>query len=168
MINLTEKHPIKKITILREVFGKVVFLIILSVVLLLIFKWNGAFTESVSNKATELIFSSAIVLIFFFLVVTDIIYEWLYILNYKYYTDGKSITIKKGVISRHEITLPFNRITDLYIDQGILDRILGIHDLHFSSPTSTSGSAAHIAGLGKQDCHEVRILILNSMNENSR
>lgn len=168
MINLTEKYPIKRIKVLREVIGTILFLIFLSVFLLFIIKWNGGFEESISNKATDLIFSSLIVIIFFVLLILNIIYQYLYILNFKYFTDGKSITIKKGIISRHEITLPFNRITDLYVDQGILDRILGLNDLHFSSPTSTSGSAAHIAGLGKNDCNEVRSIILEYINERTR
>ena len=165
MINLTEQYPIKKIKILREVLGKIIFLIFLSIFLLFIVKWNGGFEQSISNKASDLIFSTIIVITFFVLLIVDIIYEYLYIVNFKYFTDGKSLTIKKGIISRHEITLPFNRITDLYVDQGIIDRILGLNDLHFSSPTSTSGSAAHIAGLGKNDCDKVRSIILEFINE---
>ena len=167
MINLTEKYPIKKIKILREVIGSMILLILLSIFLLFIIKWNGGFEESISNKASDLVFSSLMVITFFALLILDIIYQYLYIVNFKYFTDGKSLTIKKGIISRHEITLPFNRITDLYVDQGIIDRVLGLNDLHFSSPTSTSGSAAHIAGLGKNDCDEVRRIILEYINERS-
>jgi len=166
MTNLTKKYPIRRITILRQVLEKILFLIILSFFLLLIFKWNGAFSGDVTTKAGELFFSSLVYIVFVLLVLVDTVYEWLYIKNFKYFTDGKSITIKKGIISRHEITLPYKRITDLYIDQGITDRILGINDLHFSTPTSTSGSAAHIAGLSKADCNELRDLILKSINEN--
>jgi len=167
MTDLTEKHPIKRMIILRQVLGKIVLLIMLSMFLIFIFKWNGVSTTDIPIESMDLVFSTLLVAVFVFLLIADIIYEWLYILNFRYYTDGKSITICKGVISKHEITLPFKRITDLYIDQGIIDRVLGLNDLHFSTPTSTSGSAAHIAGLGKHDCKEVRDLILKSINDNN-
>lgn len=83
---------------------------------------------------------------------------------YFYELTGKNLTIKKGVFSRNEITLPINRLQDVYVDQDILDRIFGLYDVHVSSATIISGNLSHIDGLNKENSEAIKKLILSGIH----
>ena len=164
---LNDKYPIQKIKILREVISKMFGLVLIALFFYIIIIWKGGLSESLQSEPNSIIVQSLILVVFGFIILLDAVYEALYISSFKYFTDGTSISISKGVIAKHEITLPFNRITDLYVDQSVIDRIFGLYDLHFSTPTASSGSAAHIEGLNKAGCHALRALILEALNKNA-
>jgi len=165
MVDLTRKFPIRKIKILREVIGKFFFLAFFAVAFLMILRWNGGLAEVMLADARNIIVPSLVIFVFSMTILLDAAYEALFIASIKYSIDGSNLTIRKGIISRHEITLPFNRITDLYVDQSVLDRIFGLYDLHFSTPTASSGSAAHISGLNADGCQAFRQLMLDSLSK---
>ena len=91
-------------------------------------------------------------------------YHILYFVSYFYDVDAKNMLIRKGVIAKKEITLPFSKITDVYIDQDILDVVFGLYDLHISSPTEQSGRFAHVDGIDKRGAVQLRALILERIN----
>ncbi len=91
-------------------------------------------------------------------------YPILYFITYFYDIEGDNIVIRKGIIAKSEITLPFSRITDVYIDQDVLDVAFGLCDLHLSTPTAESGKFAHIDGLSKRGAAELRELVLQRIN----
>ncbi len=94
-------------------------------------------------------------------------YQYLYYLTYYYDMDDKNLTIRKGVIAKREVILPFKRITDVYVDQDLTDVFLGIYDVHISTPTEQSGKFAHIDGVNKAGAHKLRELILERIHKNS-
>ena len=94
-------------------------------------------------------------------------YQIIYYFTYYYDTDGKNIIIRKGVVAKREITLPYTKITDVYVDQDVLDVMFGLFDLHISTPTAESGRFAHIDGLNRTDAYALRGLILEWMNSDS-
>lgn len=91
-------------------------------------------------------------------------YHILYFFSYFYDVDDKNMHIRKGVVAKKEITLPFSRITDVYIDQDMLDVIFGLYDVHMSSPTEQSGRFAHIDGIDKRGAVQLRALLLDRIN----
>ena len=107
------------------------------------------------------IFIGAIILFF----ILKYIYEIFYLKYYFYDLVGKNLIIKKGVFSRNEITLPINRLQDVYVDQDILDRIFGLYDVHVSSATIISGNLSHIDGLNKENSQAVKNLILSGIHK---
>lgn len=84
---------------------------------------------------------------------------------YFYNADNQTISIKKGVFSKNEITLPFKRLQDVYVDQDILDRIFSLYDVHVSSATATSATLSHIDGLNKENAEKVKTILLKKINE---
>lgn len=92
-------------------------------------------------------------------------YQYLYYLTYFYDIDDKNLIIRKGVIARREVILPFKRITDVYLDQDMSDVFLGIYDVHISTPTEQSGRFAHIDGVDKEGAHKIRELILERIHK---
>ena len=103
--------------------------------------------------------------IFLLFIILKYIYEVFYMKYYFYDLVGKNLIIKKGVFSRNEITLPINRLQDVYVDQDILDRILGLYDVHVSSATIISGNLSHIDGLNKENAQVIKNLILSGIHK---
>jgi uncharacterized membrane protein YdbT with pleckstrin-like domain len=93
------------------------------------------------------------------------LYQYLYWKTYFYDIDDKNLYIRKGVLVRREAILPFSRITDVYLDQDLADLLLGIYDLHVSTPTVESGKFAHIDGLSKMGAQRLKKLLLEKVNQ---
>ncbi len=91
-------------------------------------------------------------------------YPLFYFLTYYYDIDANNVVIRKGVLARREITLPYARITDVYLEQDMLDVLLGLYNVYISSPTVESGKFAHIGGLNKEGARIIRERILSGIN----
>lgn len=91
-------------------------------------------------------------------------YQRWYFAVYFYDLTSDFIVIRKGPITPHEITIPYERIQDIYMDQDIFDRVFGLYDVHLSSATITSGSAAHIDGLQKAAAEGLRGVLLETIS----
>lgn len=103
---------------------------------------------------------------FLFLVILLIyLYQRWYFAVYFYELTPDFIQIKKGPITPREITLPYERIQDVYVDQDLLDRIFGLYDVHLSSATISSGMEAHIDGVEKQAAEGLRNIILQTVQQ---
>ncbi len=93
------------------------------------------------------------------------IYQVWYFKLYYYELSDDFIIIKKRVFTPREITIPYERVQDVYVDQDILDRIFGIYDVHLSSATISSGMEAHIDGLEKAAALGLRDKLLVRVSE---
>lgn len=93
------------------------------------------------------------------------LYERWYFETYFYELTQDYIVIKKNPITPREITIPYVRIQDVYVDQDIWDRIFGIYDVHLSSATISSGMEAHIDGLEKPAADGIRAVLLQIIGE---
>jgi membrane protein YdbS with pleckstrin-like domain len=78
--------------------------------------------------------------------------------------DEKNLVVRKGVIAQREITVPFKRITDVYVEQDLLDVFLGLYDLHISTPTVESSHSTHIDGLNRAGATRLREIILSRID----
>lgn len=92
------------------------------------------------------------------------IYQRWYFAVYFYDATENFIVIKKGVITPKKITIPWERIQDVYVDQDIFDRMLRLYDVHLASATATSGYEAHIDGLEKIAAEELNELFLKNVH----
>ena len=110
-----------------------------------------------------IILFSSIILTFSIILVANYVYQKHYIKKYFYNMTDKFLIIRKGIFAPQEITVPINRIQDVYIDQDIVDRLLGIYDVHISTATETSTLRAHIDGVDKKIAEELRKRILNEL-----
>lgn len=91
--------------------------------------------------------------------------QLIYYYRYFYDIEERTVIIRKGIIAQSEITLPFSKITDVYVNQDILDVIFGLYDVHISTPTQSSGNFAHIDGLDKRGAALIRSIILERINQ---
>ena len=85
--------------------------------------------------------------------------------RYYFYDFGKDgIVIKKGVISRAEVTIAFSKIQNVFVDQDILDRFLGLYDVHIETAGLGSLRAAHIDGVSRENSDKLREIILSKIS----
>jgi membrane protein YdbS with pleckstrin-like domain len=92
-------------------------------------------------------------------------YQKWYFQVYFYDVTDNFIVIRKRVFTPREITIPYERIQDVYVDQDLLDRIFGLYDVHLSSATISSGMEAHIDGVEKAAAGGLRKIILEKVSE---
>lgn len=112
------------------------------------------------------------VLIYFIVlcVVVLFFYSWYYktyIRKYYYDAGDNFITIRKGVFSISEIHVQYQKIQDVYVDQDLFDRILGLYDVHIASATYTSGLESHIDGVNKENAEAIKDYLLNKITHKS-
>jgi len=101
----------------------------------------------------------------FFVILFTYLYERWYFAVYFYDLANDFIQIKKGPITPREITIPYERIQDVYVDQDIFDRIFGLYDVHLSSATVSSGMEAHIDGVDKKGAEGLRAILLETIKQ---
>lgn len=88
----------------------------------------------------------------------------LYFLIYHYEIDEKNVVIRKGIFAKREIILPFSRITDVNVEQDWFDVVLGLYDIHISSPTAESGKFAHIDGVNRRSALTIRKILIERLD----
>jgi membrane protein YdbS with pleckstrin-like domain len=103
----------------------------------------------------------------FFVTTCFLIYKYQvwYFQVYFYDLTDDFIIIRKRVFTPREITIPYERIQDVYVDQDLLDRIMGLYDVHLSSATISSGMEAHIDGVERQAADGLKKIILEKVSE---
>lgn len=101
---------------------------------------------------------------FIFLVVllTYLYQRWYYAVYFYDLTDD-FVVIKKGPITPTEITIPYERVQDVYMDQDLLDRFFGLYDVHLSSATASSGMEAHIDGVERPAADGLKQTLLETV-----
>ena len=116
----------------------------------------------VSALIVTLVGLSIVLLLIVFL--TYLYQKWYF--SVYYYDLGKDyIVIKKGPITPQEITIPYERVQDVYVDQDLLDRLFGLYDVHLSSATISSGMEAHIDGVEKNAADGLKAMLLATVSE---
>ena len=154
---LSEKKPLKKT--MPSIVSSVVFFVIVLI--------GGLISASFLNWSFSLIFLIVILIGVLLLLSCFFMYQfqiW-YFQVYFYDLTEDFIIIRKRVLTPREITIPYERIQDVYVDQDLLDRIFGLYDVHLSSATVSSGMEAHIDGLEKEAAGSLRTKILEKLNE---
>ncbi len=107
-----------------------------------------------------LVFYSVVVVSF----VIYIFYIKAYIKRYYYDCGDQFVTIKKGVFAPTEIHVQYQKIQDVYVDQDLWDRIMGLYDVHIASATVTSGIEAHIDGVNVDVAENLKNIILEKIH----
>lgn len=169
---LLTQYPLSPKKLWKKVSEKVIlfafislFLGVISIVLKSVINNNDAALIYSSSHLGSLITSLFLRCLIPFIILTAIylVYIKYYIKTYFYEDEGDFLTIRKGVFMPAEIHVQYLKMQDVYVDQDILDRILGIYDVHISSATYTSEMAAHIDGVSKESADGLKKLFLNNI-----
>jgi len=165
-----EKYPLSENKIIKKtitsVFGMIFTFGFLALVF--IFPVIGIITTLSTNSIGYLveIFFNLIWLypiLFLIYIIAIYIYQKAYFALYYYNITEDYLVIKKGVFAPHEITIPWERIQDVYVDQDIWDRIFGLFDVHLSTATITSELSAHIDGVEQLAADGLKVILLEKV-----
>lgn len=167
-----EQFPLSAKKILKKTLTSSIGWIIFFVfILLMSMAFVLPFTIPLSKSTSSNIYSYYIMFIFValgllgLLIFLTYLYQKWYFDVYFYDLTADYIIIKKGPITPREITIPYERVQDVYVDQDIFDRMFGLFDVHLSSATISSGMEAHIDGVEKQAAEGLRGLLLKTVSE---
>lgn len=86
--------------------------------------------------------------------------------RYFFHLEDDQLVIQKGVFNRSLTKLPFERIQNLYIEQNVLHRLLGVVSLRVDSAGS-SGHEVTIDALERGDAEAMRAFVLEQKQEES-
>ena len=167
MATLRETIPLQKSKIVKKSIGGVLTLLVLvgflSIFIVVLFNTEPDKLPPIMRLIRSILLVALPVVIGLLLCSVPV-YQYYYWKRYFYDVDERNIVIRKGVIAQKEITLPFNRVTDVYVDQDLFDAIFGLYDVHISTPTEESGQFAHIDGVDKEGSRQLRQMILERIN----
>ena len=159
-----ERFPLSYKKIMKKTIVNTILIMILSFVIYgFLFFISGSIGQEAIGWLTITMFK--IFAFLFIIILSTYFYQRWYFAVYFYDLTTDFIQIRKGPITPREITIPYERIQDIYVDQDLLDRIFGLYDVHLSSATITSGMEAHIDGLEKQAAHGLRDILLQTVQQ---
>ncbi|MEM3364566.1 MAG: PH domain-containing protein [Candidatus Micrarchaeia archaeon] len=114
------------------------------------------------------IISSAVIVWVFLTILTTaalLLYNHVYIRNYYYDIRAEGIVIRKGVLMKKELSLAYEKVQEVYIDQDLLDKLLGIYDVHLKTAAEHSEDFAHIDGLSGSSAQKIKGMIIENIRK---
>jgi hypothetical protein len=147
---LCSKYPLDKKKILKKTLQSTGIIIIIWIIIL-----GTGFTLN------SIVWWS---ILFLVIIISVTLYQMLYYKFYFYDMTTGELIIKKGVVSRREVVIPFSKIQDIYVDQDFLDRIFGLYDVHVA--TAATGGAyagserAHIDGVNSKNAEALKKIFI--------
>lgn len=163
MENLRDKFPLQRRKIVKKCINTFITVVVISGFVGTILYFQTGISRPSDNELIATVLTLGIFLWFIFALLLAIVYQILYFKNYSYRSGDGYLSIKKGVFENKEVVLPYDQITDVYVDQDLSDRLFGLYDLHLSTPTAVSLMAEHIDGLNKVDSESLKLYILGKI-----
>jgi len=162
-----DQYPLSPKKIIKKtVTGSIGWMIIFAIFATAIFSSLLTVLEKFNlNFMNIFIWVIIIILSDILITILNYFYQRWYFAVYFYDLTEDHIIIKKGPIAPSEITIPYERIQDVYVDQDLFDRMFGLYDVHISSATFMSGIQAHIDGVEKPAADGLKTLMLQKMHE---
>lgn len=143
--------------ILRPVLGTLFSVAAIFVLIIL--------TTPAKTPANFVVLLAPLLGMFFSLIFLIAIYQWLYLWTYYYDLDEHFLHIRKGVIIRRTITVPYNRIQDVYFDQDLMDHVFHLYDLYVATASNSSFDIAHIDGVNHRNGLILQNMIFEKMRQ---
>ena len=163
-----EQFPLSKKKIIKKTISSSIVWIVLFIFFSLVELASFVTIQNIADQFVSHLFLSIYVLVpllFLGIICLNYFYQRWYFNVYYYELEQDFIIIRKGPITPHEITMPYERVQDVYVDQDLLDRLFGLYDVHLSSATYTSGMEAHIDGVEKPAADGLRTLLLQTLTQ---
>ncbi len=162
------KIPLEKRKIMKKTISVSLRWIIFIIFFLVFFGINFFSHPDTSGSGILMFVSFMLILLLIILFLCTLIYQIFYYKNYFYDLKSDEIIIRKGVISRIEISLPYEKIQNVYVDQDILDRMFHLYDVHLETAGGQSGAVAHIDGVSGQGSKQLRDMFMSSLKKSGK
>lgn len=152
----------KRITIvflMKSILNALIGTLFLSPVLVILAIPAAAYVLLTGNVETmRYIISSSIQLYVGFTVLYIFMWTYLTYAHYTYSIKDQTLTIKKGVIQKNRISLPFSTISSITLEHGPLGELLDIVDMHIKTSSDNTGDHGTIKlpGLSEKTAQHIR------------
>jgi putative membrane protein len=163
MSKTREQFPLSTKKVLKKTLATTLILIVLFAAWIVLAVVIGISSSEYAASIGLITFGAFILIVLIMLAIY--LYQKWYFAVYFYDLTDDFIVIKKGPITPSEITIPYERVQDVYVDQDLLDRFFGLYDVHLSSATISSGMAAHIDGVEKTAADGLRGVLLQTVQQ---
>lgn len=96
-----------------------------------------------------------------FFLLASLVTAWLRWVRFRYYIGADEMAIESGVFARQHRTIPFDRIQDVSIEQGLVARALGIAKVGFETGASSKGKGddANLDAIALTEAQHLREVI---------
>ena len=158
--NLRQHHPLDARKPLKKTAGSAWYLLVLLVIAISI---AAGLRSMLPPPVAELLEPVRLAIIAAVLLVVSTIvtlwYEYAYFKSYDYADTTELLRLRKGVFFIDVLTIPYDKIQHIFVDQDVFDRLFGLWDVHVAS-AGTTGVQLHIDGVRKEDAEALRDLFL--------
>ncbi len=89
----------------------------------------------------------------------SLVFTWLHWLRFRFAVGADEVVIESGVLSRQHRTIPFDRIQDVSIEQGLVARALGIAKVGFETGAGGKENDANLDAIGLGAAQALRTTI---------
>ena len=100
-----------------------------------------------------------IFIVIFLLFIVGVIYQIFYFRYYFYDLTPEEIIIMKGVVARNKISIRYEKVQNIFIDQDFLDRIFRLYDVHVATADPQSAMVAHIDGVSRENAEKLKSIL---------
>ena len=158
MIDLSEQFPVSPLRVLRRSLG-IAIIFSLVTLLIVVFDFLGPDFYRVSLRTFSLLsagaFLSAAVLL-----ITRIVYEWIWVLLHRCYLSREGLLITKGVLRTTCVIVPLSEAATFELTSGVLDGVFGLWTL--SGPGERPSAPNAIEGLRRESANGIHKAIVNA------
>lgn len=89
----------------------------------------------------------------------SLVAAWFQWLRFRFLVGDDEVVIESGVFARQHRTIPFDRIQDVSIEQGLIARVLGIAKVGFETGAGGKENDAHLNSIGLDAAQALRATI---------
>jgi membrane protein YdbS with pleckstrin-like domain len=167
MSKTREQFPLSKKKIIKKTISATIswlFLLVFCGPVFLLVMGGIALVNSVGTSGLVIVLV-ILLLLLVVIVVGNYWYQTWYYATYFYDFTNDYVIIRKSPLTPKEITIPYERIQDVYVDQDLIDRMMGLYDVHLSTATISSGMNAHIDGVESAAADGLRAFLLKKVQE---
>jgi membrane protein YdbS with pleckstrin-like domain len=86
------------------------------------------------------------------------VYEYFYYRSYSYGDNQEMLVLRKGVFTKREVTVPYKKMQNIFVNQDIFDKLFGLYDVHVSTVGLISQMQLHIDGVSKKNADSLKVL----------
>lgn len=123
------------------------------------------FLRMLPSDSEEKVYILGPLILILILLVYHPVYNIFYFRFYFYDLKEDRIIIRKGVISRREITIYYGKIQNVFVDQDVLDRFFSLYDVHIATADFQSASMSHLDGVSKENAEVLRNSLLEKIKK---
>ena len=161
---LSREFPLENKKIIKRTFAGAIALWI-TVILLAIFFAAYLFASFLPQMPDPVLIVTGVAVLLVVIFIAKLVHEYLYLKTYFYNVTPDAVIIRKGVFNVKEIVIPYRKVENIFVDQDILDKLLGIYDLHLSTVTIHSAYFSHIDGLSRENAEKLKKVISSLVSE---